>query len=67
MLSDKPSDSVPLSLPAPVEESEDFKFCCSINEEQLTQFTNLARENLNAIRKRKLESQDTKFRYNRSA
>ncbi|KAL5260809.1 hypothetical protein ACHWQZ_G006744 [Mnemiopsis leidyi] len=61
MLSDKLLDCEPLTLPAQTEESEDFRFCCTISQEQLTLFTNLARDNLNAIRKRKLESQDTKF------
>ena len=55
------TERVPV-LATAVEESDDLKLCCFLTEEQLHSFTNRAREDLNAIRKRKLEDQDTKFR-----
>ena len=54
---------LPLSNNPVVDESNDLRLCCFLSEEQLTQFTNVAREDLNAIRKRKLEERDTKFRW----
>ena len=58
---EKDAENAPLLAPA-VEESEDIKLCCFLTVEQLSEFTNRARDDLNAIRKRKLEDQDTKFR-----
>ena len=63
MIAEVEGESVPLSFNPVTDESTDLRLCCFLNEEQLTAFTNRAREDLNAIRKRKLEERDTKFRY----
>ena len=60
MLSEIPG---PAGDEAPAEEALDVKLCSFLPQDQLVAFTDTARDDLSAIRKRKLEERATKFRF----